>query len=185
MKRAIFAALAALMLAVAGPAFADSHCDKKTQACEDAAEWTGKAPYKGVKAPTTEEMVCLHVIAESPTELILAEGEVEYAQPVDGDVLTRWRPDPGAWRPWSRDSSIVVREICFPRRYLREGSRADGSFRSALTLCNGAEVGEGNRSVWRERKGHLSYLAKKKRIGEADPACLLGDEENECPKYGL
>lgn len=163
------------------PAYAACETDANDDACR-AAAMAARAPnYMGPKAPTTKEMVCLHAIADQPTELVLVEGIAPDNVPVQGPQILTWRPNTHQWRRWSRDASVWVREICFPRSYLRSSS---GSFRS-MTLCNGTELNQPNRgrSRWIAQQGHPQQLWKERRISERNPACLLGRER--CARYGL
>ena len=153
---------------LSGAVAGQNNCLGSKSACDAANKAASQGPYRGQKAPTTEPMVCLYALSDRPTELVLVNGP----SPV-GTAILRWRPSAVVWRAWSRDPRLAVGEICIPERLL--------SGRSAVTLCNGTRVGEGNHSTW--RSGHISYLLNVRRIRSGDPACLLG--KGPCGAYGL
>jgi len=157
-------------------------CETDT-ACDAARIQANMPDYVGEQAPTTQTMVCVHVLAYEPTELVLAAGDQPVGQPVTGDVLTSWRVQEGAWQQWG-NTTHVYREICFPRALLFQGNNPNVGFRD-LTLCNGEYLNEPlrNRSVWRASKGVPQYIESVRRVEVDDPACLLGDAE--CARYGL
>ena len=161
------------------------NCAVGDTACDVARIQGNMADYNGPVAPTTDNMVCLHVVAYEPSSLVIANGDQPVGAVVAGHVVTSWRVQRSAWKPWPRDPRYVYREICFGEALLHQSNNPHASLREALTLCNGEYLNEPlrNRSVWRERKGHLSYLSKVKRIEYDDPACLLG--KIECARFGL
>lgn len=168
----MIAGIAFITYANAGTTTFAADCDRGTPAVRSACEAANKAdsqgPYRGPKAATVEPMVCLYALNYEATELVLVEG----SNPT-GPAIRRWRPSAISWRRWSRDTRLLVGEICIPAAILRQYS--------VVTLCNGKTFGEGNHSTWRSR--HLRQLLDKRRIPERDPACLLG--KKSCGVYGL
>lgn len=154
-------------------------------ACDVARIQANLPEYRGPRKPTTQTMVCVHALAYEPTELVLANGDQPYGAPVAGHVITKWRVQTSQWKPWPRDRRYVYREICFPKALLHEGNDPKQKLRDAVTLCNGVELNQPlrNRSVWRTKDGVPQYIAKVRRVGLADPSCLLGD--GLCAEYGL
>lgn len=142
------------------------NCAGSKSACEAARIAASQGPYNGPKAPTDEPMVCLYALAYGPTELVLADGPSP-----TGLAIFRWRPSAVTWRPWRRDMSLVVGEICIPARLLHG--------RSAVTLCNG--TASGAHSTWGAHD--IGHLLSVHRVTASDPACLLG--KGPCGEYGL
>lgn len=173
----------ALLVAFGSPAMAGD-CRLDT-ACDAARVQANLPEYRGKVKATTQTMVCVHALAHEPTELVLANGDQPYGAAVQGHVITKWRTQASQWKPWPSDRRFVYREICFPKALLHEGNDPGRPLRQALTLCNGVELNQPlrNRSVWRTTDGTPQYIAKVRRVGPADSACLLGDEL--CKAYGL
>jgi len=168
---------------IANPAAA-GNCTTDT-ACDVSRIQSSRSDYVGPLARTTQDMVCLSVIAYEPTSLVLTDGDQRNRAVVEGKILTSWRVQEDQWHPWVRDSKYVAREICIPRAMLRIGNNPSAGFRPSLTLCNGEYLDEPqrNRSVWRRSEGAPQYLWRERRLPETDPASLLGSRESA--KYGL
>ena len=60
-------------------------------ACDAARIQSNMSDYTGTIAPTTQTMVCVHVLAYEPSELVLAEGDQPAGAAIEGSVVTSWR----------------------------------------------------------------------------------------------
>jgi len=179
----IFFAL--LFVSFSSAAFADDGSCTADTACDVSRIQDNRSDYRGILAATTQDMVCVHAVAYERTSLVLVDGDQQPGSPVHGDVLTSWRVQESAWKPWAQDSDRWVREICFPRAMLRDGNDPSAPFRDALTLCNGEYLDQPlrHRSVWRSSKGVPEFIHVERRVEADNAACLLGSAE--CALHGL
>lgn len=146
------------------PAIAEECGSRVATACDTQRVQDNRPDYDGALAVTSQEVVCLSVLATHASALVLAEGEVKAGEEVTGRLMTAWRAQAAAWKPAGQ--GLVMREICIPTRLLR----------GTMTLCN-----EENRSVW--RSSDMAALRRMKRIPASDPACMLG--KDACALMGL